>query len=130
MADVQFDWTIREGEAQPDGWRVTPGSPLEGSVTITPAADLACQNVFIRLRWHTEGRGTRDQKTAAESSLFQGVLPANQPAVFAFRFTAPVEPWSYQGRHVNIVWELEADIDLPMALNPKSRFAIVLRPPI
>jgi hypothetical protein len=128
VPSARFEWSLRSGASLPEGWRVTPGAPLEGRVTITPSAGMACNNIFLRLRWHTEGRGTRDGQTAAEMSVFQGVLAAEQPAVLPFRLTAPEKPWSYNGRHIRILWNLEADIDLPMALNPKSQFPLILRP--
>jgi hypothetical protein len=128
MAHVDFQWNVRSGVPQPDGLLIAPGSVLEGSLTVTPVADLNCNNVFLRLHWHTEGRGTRDQGSAVETSVFQGLLPAGQPAMFAFAFTAPKEPWSYSGRYVKILWELEAEVDLPRAINPRSRFAFQLRP--
>jgi hypothetical protein len=127
MAHVDFQWNVRSGVPHPDGLHIAPGSALEGSINVTPDADLNCNNVFLRLRWQTEGRGTRDGQTAMESSVFQGLLPGGQPATFAFRLPAPDQPWSYRGRYVNILWELEAEIDLPRALNPKSALAFQLR---
>jgi hypothetical protein len=128
MADVGFKWEFRSGERSATGIRFDPGSPVEGKVTITPRADLNCNGINLKLEWHTEGRGDRDSGTAGETNLFQGVLPGGRAAEFPFRMNLPDQPWSYDGHYINIVWELAVDIDLPMAINPKSRSPIVVRP--
>jgi hypothetical protein len=128
MTKVDFKWNVPGMELVGQAPRFDPGATLEGSVTITPPADLCCTGVKVRLEWHTEGRGDRDQQKVDEMVVFQGVLNAEQPAVFAFRLSLPDQPWSYAGHYINILWELVADIDLPMAINPKSRLPIVVRP--
>ena len=128
MTSVDFRWNVQGGESADGGTRFDPGSILEGIVTLTPQTDLKCNGVKIRLEWHTEGRGDRDRKTAEEIVAFQGVLPGRQTAVLPFRFTLPDQPWSYSGFYINILWELVADVDLPLAINPKSRYPILLRP--
>jgi len=129
VTNVDFQWNVQGGEASADrAARFDPGSTVEGTVTVTPQADLNCNGIKIRLEWHTEGRGDRDRKTVDEMVAFQGVLAGGQPAVFPFRLTLPDQPWSYTGFYINILWEIVADIDLPLAINPKSRFPILLRP--
>jgi hypothetical protein len=128
MAEVDFRWEVRGGEPAGSVMRFDPGSPVEGKVTITPGADLNCSGITLRLGWHTEGRGDRDRGTAGETVLFQGVLPGGESAEFPFRLILPDQPWSYSGHYINILWELEADIDLPLAVNPKSRSPILVRP--
>jgi len=128
MADINIQWKVRGGEQVGSALRFDPGSPIEGTVTITPQVDLNCHEIKLRLEWHTEGRGDRDYKVAEETVLFQNVLPGGQPAVFPFRLTLPDQPWSYSGRYINILWELVTDIDMPMAVNPKSKYPILVRP--
>jgi hypothetical protein len=127
VTNVEFRWDVPGmGLGQPPLF--DPGSTLEGTVTITPQADLNCNGVKVRLEWHTEGQGDRDQQKADEVIVFQGVLAGGQPAVFSFRLSLPDQPWSYSGFYINILWDLVADIDLPIAINPKSRLPITLRP--
>jgi hypothetical protein len=127
VTNVEFRWNV-PGMDLGKLPRFDPGSTLEGTVTITPQADLNCNGVKVRLEWHTEGRGDRDQHKADEMVVFQGVLAAGQPSVFPFRLSLPDQPWSYSGFYINILWDLVADIDLPIAINPKSRLPITLRP--
>jgi hypothetical protein len=129
VTSVDFQWNVPGGESADGGARFDPGSVLEGTVTLTPQTDLNCSGVKIRLEWHTEGRGDRDRKTVEEIVAFQGVLPGGQLVVLPFRFVLPSQPWSYSGFYINILWELVADVDLPLAINPKSRHPILLRPP-
>jgi hypothetical protein len=128
VTSVDFQWNVLGGESADGGTRFDPGSTLEGTVILTPQTDLNCSGVKIRLEWHTEGRGDRDRKTAGEIVAFRGVLPGGQLVVLPFRFTLPSQPWSYSGFYINILWELVADVDLPLAINPKSRYPILLRP--
>ena len=129
MTTVDFQWNVQGGEAtMGKEVRFDPGATVEGAVTVTPQSDIQCNGIKIRLEWHTEGRGDRDRKVVDEMIAFQGVLPGGQPAVLAFRLTLPDQPWSYTGHYINILWEIVADVDLPLAINPKSRYPILLRP--
>jgi hypothetical protein len=128
MTNVDFRWDIRNGETTNDGVRLDPGTFVEGTVTITPQGELNCRGVSLRLEWHTEGRGDRDRGVVAQQQLVQNPLPTGQPAVFPFRMELPAQPWSYHGFYINILWELIAEIDLPLAINPKSSSLILLRP--
>jgi hypothetical protein len=129
VTTVDFQWNVRGGEtAAGSAVRYDPGSTVEGAVTVTAQTDLNCNGIKIRMEWHTEGRGDRDRKTVAELVAFQGVLSGGQPAVLPFRLTLPDQPWSYSGFYINILWELVTDVDLPLAINPKSRYPILLRP--
>jgi hypothetical protein len=128
MADVTFQWDVRGGEGAEAAKRFDPGAAIEGRLTVTPSADLNCNGVKLRLEWHTEGRGDREGGVSEEAILFTGILPGGQPAAFPFRVKAPEQPWSYAGHYIHIIWELAADIDMPLAVNPKSRHPVVIRP--
>jgi hypothetical protein len=128
MTDADFQWNVRGGERLEAGLRIAPGGMLEGSLTVTPQSDVTCKALRIRLGWHTKSRGNRVNRVVTESNVFNGVLPVGQPATFAFQFQMPLEPWSYTGHYVSIVWELVAEIEQSFMLNPKSVLPIILRP--
>jgi hypothetical protein len=128
MAEITYQWNVRSSAQTDSSLPFEPGASIEGTVTITPQVDLNCTGIKLRLGWHTEGRGDRDYRNVEEKVVFQGVLPGGQPAVFPFQFTLPDQPWSYSGHYINILWELVADIDLPLAINPKSKYPILVRP--
>jgi hypothetical protein len=129
MARADFQITLRGGEFQGGGWqRFEPGSLIEGTVQIVTDSDVRANHVWLRVQWHTEGRGDRDQGKAGEMDLFQGVLTAQTPLTQSFHFTLPHEPWSYAGRYINIIWEVTAEIDIPMAPDLRGSMPFILAP--
>lgn len=129
MAQTDIRIRLDGGEIINNHFYYAPGDELYGAVTIVPAGDLKCNNIFVRLQWHTEGRGQQDSARVAEAVLFQGRLAAGQPQTFDFRFTLPLEPWSYAGHHINIIWEVAVEIDLPLARNLHHTERFILAPP-
>jgi hypothetical protein len=128
MNAVDFQWDVRSAAPEGAGVRQAPGMELFGYLTVTPDGEIPCNRLLIRLEWNTDGRGVQDSGVAVEADIFQGTLPAGQPSVFAFRLAAPDQPWSYSGRFINILWNLTAEIDQPLAINPKSSYPLILRP--
>ena len=105
-----------------------PGETVQGTVTVFPDQDLDCKHLFIRLLWHTEGRGTRYLETVQEMDVFQGKLQQGLPNSFEFSFVLPYEPWSYQGHYVSVVWKIQAQVDLSWSRDPQGEKLFVLRP--
>ena len=128
MSSATFKFEIHGGEAAGELMRFRPGEILQGSVQITPAADLDARHVYIRLKWHTEGRGDRDEAVLAEQDMFQGMLKAGTPVFYSFHFKLPSEPWSFAGHYVNIIWVIEASVDLALARDLRDQKSFVLAP--
>ena len=126
MSTASFQIDIRGGESDGVLMRFRPGETLQGSVRITPGSDLQARHVYIRLLWHTEGRGDRDQAILADQDVFQGSLIGGVAAYYSFHFSLPHQPWSYAGHYVNIVWEIEASIDVAKARDPRASQPFVL----
>ena len=127
-APVSIEVTLRGGEGADGSLRYEPGDDVWGTVQVTPNADVECQHLYIRLQWHTEGRGTRDEGKIGELDVFQGTLSAGVPSAYEFRFTLPREPWSYAGQYINIVWEIAVRLDLPMARDPERGQRFIMAP--
>jgi hypothetical protein len=126
MSSASFEIEIRGGEVDGELVLFRPGETLQGSVRITPDEDLKARHVYVRLQWHTQGRGDRDESIIKEQDLFQGMLRAGTPVYYSFHFRLPEHPWSYAGHYVNIVWEIETSIDLALARDPvANRFFII-----
>src|SRR4030042_4030071 len=130
MTELNFLWDITSGERKTFGFRVNPGAVVEGTLILTAPVNLNCRKVKLRLGWHTEGRGSRDQKTIEEQVIHEDGLPGGKPVSLPFRMYVPAEPWSYTGYYINIIWELTVEIDLPLAENPKSSLPILVRPSV
>ncbi len=126
MAKADIELTLRGGEQQGEYLRFQPGETMQGSVQVTPQGDMNCRHLFVRLVWQTEGRGDRDRGVAAEMDLYQGQLPAGTPRMHSFHFRLPDGPWSYAGYYINIIWHVEASIDLAMAIDPKAAKPFIL----
>ncbi len=122
----KIEITIRDGNEVGGVRKFKPGDVIRGSIQITPDSDLKCKHIYIRARWHTEGRGDKDEGIGAEQDLFQGKLRTGVPAYYSYHLKLPQEPWSYAGRYVNIIWEVEASIDLALARDPKIAERIIM----
>jgi hypothetical protein len=128
MARADIQVTL-QGAAEDGGVpHYQPGQDLRGTVQVTPDADVRCNHLYVRLQWHTEGRGDRDQEKIAEVDLFQGTLRADGPWGSDFRFALPREPWSYAGHYISLVWEIAVDVDVPWSVNPRHSQPFVLAP--
>jgi len=128
MAKADIEITLHGGEAGEFGIRhYHPGETLTGTATIFPDDDINCKNLFVRLQWHTEGRGTVYSQTDDEINLFQGTLKGGYPTTYDFEINLPREPWSFYGHYISIVWEVEVQLDVPWARDVKQveKFAMV-----
>jgi len=128
MAHANFLITLRGGDFEGNWQHLAPGSLVEGSVQIVPESDIRANHVWVRLQWHTEGRGDRDEGRLAQLDVFQGVLTAQTPYNYSFSFTLPCEPWSYAGHYINIVWEVMVEVDVPMAPDIRHSQPFIMAP--
>lgn len=127
MADIQIE--VTDGTPEAGGWqRFEPSSHVSGRVTITPERELRAQHVWVRLQWHTEGRGDRDEGRVAETDLYQGPLAAGVPRTFSYHFGLPNAPWSFAGHYVGIVWEIAVQVALPMAIDLQASQPFIVAP--
>jgi hypothetical protein len=118
--------TLRGGQELSGVRQFRPGEAIQGSISVTPESSLKCNHLNVRAVWHTEGRGDRDRGVGSEVDIYQGELTAGVPFHKAFHLYLPNEPWSYAGHYVNIVWEIEATIDVSWARDPKGSVPIIL----
>ena len=128
MADIDLQISFLPPEPGVEEPVFRPGETVQGSIQVTPAADVNCRHLFARLRWQTEGRGDQDRGFAAEGDLYQGQLKGGVPFYQRFQFTAPKEPWSYNGHYVSIVWQVEAVVDIPLARDALASARFILAP--
>ena len=128
MAKTIIEVTLHDGEPRNGRQHYEPGDELRGTVRVLPTGNLECRGLYVRLAWHTEGRGTPDRMQMSEQNLYQGRLSAGATTSYGFRFVLPTEPWSYAGQYVSIVWAIEVNIDVPFARNPKHAEPFILAP--
>ena len=108
--------------------RVEPGGTLSGTVRVTPDGDVRCNHLWVKLEWHTEGRGDRDRAEAKAIDIYQGTLTEGTTGEYPFAFDLPLEPWSYAGHYIHIVWNVLVDVDVPWSVNPRQAAPFILAP--
>ncbi|MBI5303728.1 MAG: hypothetical protein HY868_16450 [Chloroflexi bacterium] len=128
MANAEFQITLREGEPAGALMQYAPNGVIRGEVRLTTDGAVNCRGAYLRLMWHTEGRGDRDEEKLGEIVLSPGALPANANIQRAFEFTLPIAPWSYAGQYINIVWEIVGVVDLPLAKDIVAREPFIVAP--
>ncbi len=126
MADVDIELTLQGGEVGDGGRRYEPGSTVQGWARLTPVGTVDCRRVVVRLEWHTEGRGDRDQGCADEVELASG--PLSGPLVQSFTLTVPQMPWTYAGDYINIIWRVLVVVDIRLAFDIRAEAPIVAAP--
>ena len=126
MADIEIKL---RGEADRYGTPAfAPGETLSGILSIFPDKDVDCKHLYVRLVWQTEGRGTRYREEVTEQDIYQGTLRGGFPNTHEFQLPLPLEPWSYAGHYVSIVWRVEVQIDVAWARDPNESAVFILRP--
>ncbi|MCA9931487.1 MAG: hypothetical protein KC419_23540 [Anaerolineales bacterium] len=128
MAKADIEISLQGGEAVHGMQRYRPGEVVHGNFTVFPDEGVKCSHLYVRLLWHTEGRGTRFQEVIGEEDIFQGEFQAGMPRSFDFQFLLPNEPWSYEGHYINVVWGIEVQIDVPWSKDPKQTAHFILSP--
>lgn len=128
MADANIQITLLNADMLGGMPNYEPGSMVQGTVYMTPQEDIKCNHLWVRLWWHTEGRGTRAEKVIEQIDIAQGVLSAQTPISRSFSFNTPREPWSYAGHYISIVWEVKVTIDIPLATDVNQSLPFVLAP--
>lgn len=128
MSKADMDVQFYSGEDAFETKLFRPGESVRGTVTVYPQESFACAHLYLRLIWHTEGRGTQHKETVQEADLFQGEFMASMPQTYDFQFDIPNGPWSYDGHYISIIWKVEAQLDVSWARDPKISQPFLLQP--
>jgi hypothetical protein len=128
MAKADINLTLRNGVEAFGSMSFKPVDMLQGTVIIYPDGEFNCKHLFVRLEWHTEGRGTQYREKVAELDLFQGLFQDSMPKSFDFEFQLPEEPWCYEGFYVNVVWGVTVQLDVPWTKDLRQEELFILAP--
>ena len=128
MANANIQITLQNADMINGMPTYEPAGVVQGMVQVMPLQDIKCNHVWIRLEWHTEGRGDTSSKVIEQIDMTQGMLNANMPLSRSFSFNLPREPWSYAGHYINIIWAIKATIDIPLATDVNYLQPFVLAP--
>lgn len=107
-----------------------PGDTIVGVVEITPNEVIKCRQVEVTIGWHTEGRGDLDRMIIYNDMIPVEEIYPDSPITHHFETVLPSEPWSYAGKLIRIVWEVQAKIDIAWAtdINQSLQFALAPAP--
>lgn len=105
-----------------------PGETVAGVVEIRPRSEIKCRGVEIKMGWHTEGKGDRDEGILNTINVDVGVISEQMPVVEHFDFTMPDSPWTFHGRYINIVWAIEVKVDIALSPDINATQKVILKP--
>jgi len=105
-----------------------PGDVVRGHVEVQADREVECKELRTGLRWQTRGKGEPVLGQAEDLTLFEGTWRAGEHRRYDFEMTFPAGPFTYHGHHLEVVWEVRAEADIPWALDPKAVEEIVLQP--
>lgn len=114
---IEFD-TPRE--------RYHPGDEVSGHVVVQTDDSVRCDGLVAELLWKTHGRGNSTSGDAETVELFQGEWVGSTHMRYAFRFTLPAGPVTYNGHYLNVGWFVRARADIPWKIDPKAEAEVVL----
>lgn len=102
------------------------GDTITGTVYVSVNKSVKCKDLFAELKWHTHGAGNKSRRTISKISLFSGTL---EPGDYHYDFSLEIEeesPATYHGHYINIDWMVQAQIDIPWAIDPKAHCDIIV----
>lgn len=104
-----------------------PGDVVRGSVEVRCDEEVACDGLKVGLRWKAQSKVPTD-RTVTSQNLFQGMWQAGTEERYPIALELPAGPFTYQGHHLNVTWELFAEADVPWTFDPAAARDIVLEP--
>lgn len=101
---------------------------VRGYVAVRADREVECRKLEASLRWRTRGKGQPVRGEVESLTLFEGTWQAGENRRYDFEMTLPAGPFTYDGHHLEVAWEVRAEADIPWALDPEAEEEIVLEP--
>lgn len=111
-----------------DRTEFAPGETIEGRIDVRCPEPWKADYLDVVLAWKTEGVGDEDKGLGAEKAFVQKDEQVRPLMRGAFRFTAPLMPWSHYGGLIKINWtiglyakedgEKEFAVEVPVSIHP------------
>ena len=108
--------------------RFNPAGNIKGRIDIMPQKNINARSVELYVEWHTEGRGDKDNGVTPPILLHNGQLNSGMPIYFPFDMLLPLEPWSYSGHYINIIWNVVVKINIPRSKDLIGTMPFILYP--
>jgi len=97
-----------------------PGQSIRGRVL---EVDVQVQSISVRLVWFTDGKGDRDFAVIQSVEIDPEVRPKRTTDGYAFEFTLPLRPLSFQGTLITLTWAIEA-VAFPSKTSVRVEFSL------
>ncbi len=120
MADCRLALSFNQ-----HGTTVAPGGELTGEVVVHVDAAVACNGLTVFPEWRTSGSGNVAAGEGEKLVLFNGQWDAGEHR-YRFGLRAPLGPFTYDGKLVDVRWTLKARADVPWAIDPKAEAPFTL----
>lgn len=104
-----------------DNLAYTPGETLRGEVSWKVDLAKNSRGGEIRLFYYTSGKGTRDVEAIETTVVDIRTVTGSK----SFEFLLPMEPYSFSGKLVSLIWALEFQV---LESDETERLEFVLSP--
>ena len=120
MADCRVALSLNQ-----QGTTVSPGGELTGEVVVHVDAPVTCNGLTVVPEWRTSGAGNAATGEGEKVVLFTGQWDAGAHR-YRFCVRAPLGPFTYDGKLVDVRWNVKTRADVPWAIDPKAEAPFTL----
>ncbi|HPB94319.1 MAG TPA: hypothetical protein PLJ27_08660 [Polyangiaceae bacterium] len=107
----------------------SPGERISGTIVVVANESCRCDDLAVDLYWKTSGRGNSDTEVVEQETLGAFEWQEGESYRYAFSFSAPPGPVSYQGTIIHVEWFVETRVDMPWRkLSANACETITLQP--
>ncbi|MCB1049752.1 MAG: sporulation protein [Acidobacteria bacterium] len=124
MSQCHLELELENGEGP-----YQPGQTVNGRLFIQSDQALEAKSIVITYYWQTSGKG--NVRKGGERNAYQAGsthLDPNQPTHVDFAFEVPTAPLSYSGQILSVTWYVEARLDVPWSIDPKTKTSFGIDP--
>lgn len=122
------DCTLSIELDRPEG-TYRPGEEVSGQVVVKADEEVTHYGLTLQWRWRASGRGSTNSGQATSIEMAPaGSLAEGETQTYHFSFEAPTEPFSYEGHHFGIRWQISAELDTPGPFDVEATCGFALEP--
>lgn len=106
---------------------VLNGENVRGRAEWVSSSNKEPRKIEIVCRWRTTGRANKTVQVLGTKT--EDNIGSRKQVTIPFEFAIPIDgPLSYEGKQFGIVWEIIANVDLPMAFDEDETKVFTVRP--
>lgn len=101
------------------------GDTIRGQFSLAVDAVTKCRKVWLKIGWHTSGKGDKDEDFVVKKIVHEGDIPVGGLAD-SFEVVLPDGPASHRGHYINVNWVVQLHVDIPWGFDFKDSESFVL----